>query len=292
VGSGRGPAALVKQAASYGAKWSASLRLGSEAELQGWLAVAHAACDGADELARGAFRRDLEITTKPDRTFVTQADTAIERAIRARILAAYQDHGLVGEEYGTEAGDAPTRWYIDPIDGTHNFIRGVPLFGTLLAVERDGELQAAVMSAPALHERWWASRGGGAWARGRDDAAPRRIHVSRVASLADAQVLHGSSNEIEASGLAPGFRGLLGDVWRERGFGDFWGYALLAEGAAEAMVEVGLSTWDAAAPMVIVEEAGGRATDFDGHRKIDGGSFVVSNGLLHDIVLERLREGV
>ena len=279
----------MNQEPAYGAEWSASLRRGSEAELDGWLELAHAACDEADELARGAFRRDLEISTKPDRTFVTQANTAIERAIRARIAAAHPDHGLVGEEYGTEAADAPTRWYIDPIDGTHNFIRGVPLFGTLLAVERDGELQAAVLSAPALHERWWARRGGGAWARGRDDVAPRRLHVSRVSALADAQVLHGSGHEIEASGRAPGFRALLGDVWRERGFGDFWGYALLAEGAAEAMVEVGLSSWDAAAPMVLVEEAGGRATDLDGRRRIDSGEFVVSNGLLHDIVLERLR---
>ena len=279
----------MTKGAAYGAEWSASLRRGSEAELEGWLELAHAACDEADELARGAFRRDLEISTKPDRTFVTQTDTAIERAIRARIAATHPDHGLVGEEYGTEAADASTRWYIDPIDGTHNFIRGVPLFGTLLAVERDGELQAAVLSAPALHERWWARRGGGAWARGLDDDAPRRLHVSRVSSLADAQVFHGSGHEIEASGRAPGFRALLGDVWRERGFGDFWGYVLLAEGAAEAMVEVGLSSWDAAAPMVLVEEAGGQATDFDGRRRIDSGEFVVSNGLLHDIVLERLR---
>jgi histidinol-phosphatase len=279
----------MRQEATYGAEWSANLRRGSEAELDGWLAVAHAACDEADEIARGAFRRDLEISTKPDRTLVTQADTAIERAIRARISAAHPDHGLVGEEYGTEAGDSPTRWYIDPIDGTHNFIRGVPLFGTLLAVERDGELQAAVLSAPALRERWWAHRGGGAWARGLDDTTPRRLHVSRVASLGDAQVLHGSEIEIEASGRAPGFRSLLGDVWRERGFGDFWGYALLAEGAAEAMVEVGLSSWDAAAPMVLVEEAGGRATDFEGRRAIDNGAFLVSNGLLHEVLLERLR---
>jgi len=281
----------VRQDATYGADWSASLRLGSEAELDGWLALAHAACDEADEIARRSFRRDLEISTKPDRTFVTQADTAIERAIRGRIAAGHPDHGLVGEEYGTEAGDAPVRWYIDPIDGTHNFIRGVPLFGTLLAVERDGELQAAVLSAPALHERWWARRGGGAWARSFDDAAPRQIKVSSVQSLADAQVIHGSGHEIEESGLAPGFRSLLGGVWRERGFGDFWGYALLAEGAAEAMVEIGLSVWDAAAPMVLVEEAGGRATDFDGRRAIDNGTFVVSNGLLHDTILERLRNG-
>ena len=276
--------------ARFGPEWSAGLRRGSEAELDGWLALAHAACDEADDLARAAFRRDLEIRAKPDRTFVTQADTAIERAIRERITAAHPDHGLVGEEYGTEAGGAPTRWYIDPIDGTHNFMRGVPLFATLLAVERDGELQAAVISAPALRERWWARRGGRAWARGGDDA-PRRIRVSRVSSLAEAQVFHGSGHDIEVSGRAPGFRSLLGDVWRERGFGDFWGYTLLAEGAAEAMVEVDLSAWDAAAPTVLVEEAGGRATDFDGRRAIDGGTFLATNGIVHDEVLARLREG-
>ena len=274
---------------TYGADWSAGLRRGDEAELEAWLALAQAACDEADALARSAFRRDLRITTKPDRTFVTETDTAIERAIRTRIAAAHPDHGLVGEEYGIEAGDAATRWYIDPIDGTHNFIRGVPLFGTLLAVEREGELQAAVLSAPALHERWWARRGGGAWARGADDDAPRRIHVSGVASLADAQLLYGSGHDIEASGRAPGFHALLGEVWRERGFGDFWGYALLAEGAAEAMVEVDLWPWDAAAPTVLIEEAGGRVTDLGGRRAIDSKTFLATNGLLHDEILKRLR---
>ena len=274
----------------YGAEWSAGLRRADEAELDGWLALAHAACDEADGLARAAFRRDLQITTKPDRTFVTETDTAIERTIRTRIADSHPDHGLVGEEYGTEAGEAATRWYIDPIDGTHNFIRGVPLFGTLLAVERDGELQAAVLSAPALRERWWARRGGGAWARSADDAAPRRIRVSAVSSLADAQLLYGSGHDIEASGRAPGFHALLGDVWRERGFGDFWGYALLAEGAAEAMVEVDLWPWDAAAPMVLIEEAGGRVTDLDGRRAIDSRTFLATNGILHDEFLERLRQ--
>jgi histidinol-phosphatase len=277
--------------AEYGTTLSAGRRRADDAELERWLALAHAACDEADDLARAAFRRDLRISTKPDRTFVTETDTAIERAIRTRIAAAHPDHGLVGEEYGTEAGDAPTRWYIDPIDGTHNFIRGVPLFGTLLAVERDGELQAAVLSAPALHERWWARRGGGAWARGVDDAAPRRIHVSGISALADAQLLYGSGHDIEVSGRAPGFRTLLGDVWRERGFGDFWGYALLAEGAAEAMVEVDLSPWDAAAPTVLIEEAGGRVTDLDGRRAIDTRTFLATNGVLHDEILERLHQG-
>ena len=274
-------------APGFGSEWSASFRRGTDAELRGWLDVALAVCDEADVLARSHFRRDLQIETKPDRSFVTQADTAIERLIRSRLADAFPDHGLVGEEYGTRDGDASVRWYIDPIDGTHNFIRGVPLFGTLLAVERDGELQAAVLSAPALDERWWAWRAGGAWARNRGEA-PRRIHVSGVVSLDDAQVLYGSGREIAGSGLAPGFDRLLGDVWRERGFGDFWGYALVAEGAAEAMIEVDLSAWDAAAPLLLVEEAGGRATDFEGHRAVDSGTFLASNGHLHETVRGRL----
>ncbi|HET7168875.1 MAG TPA: inositol monophosphatase family protein [Candidatus Limnocylindrales bacterium] len=272
----------------FGPDWSASLRRGSDAELRGWLEVAQAACDEADAIARRHFRRDLRIDTKPDRTFVTEADTAIEQRIRERLRDAFPGHGLVGEEYGTDDGDAPVRWYIDPIDGTHNFMRGVPLFGTLLAVERDDELQAAVMSAPALGERWWAHRGGGAWARTRAEA-PRQIGVSDVSRLGDAQILYGSARDIVASGRAPGFEGLLRDVWRERGFGDFWGYALLAEGAAEGMLEVDLFTWDAAAPALIVEEAGGRWTDLDGARRIDTRTFLVSNGVLHEELLERLR---
>jgi len=275
---------------AFGTDWSASLRRGTDAELRGWLELAQAACDVADGIARAHFRRDLEITTKPDRSFVTQADTAIERMIRTRLADAFPDHGLVGEEYGTEGDGAAVRWYIDPIDGTHNYIRGVPLFGTLLAVERDGELQAGVLSAPALDERWWAHRGGGAWARNRGES-PRRIHVSGVTALADAQVLYGSGRDIVDSGRAPGFEGLLRDVWRERGFGDFWGYALVAEGAAEAMVEVDLYPWDAAAPTVLVEEAGGRVTDLEGRRRIDSHTFLTTNGHLHETVLDRLITG-
>ena len=278
----------MTDAGPYGAEWSAGRRRGTDTELRRWLEVAQAACDEADELARTHFRRDLQIETKPDRSFVTQADTAIERRIRERLTDAFPEHGLVGEEYGTRDAGASVRWYIDPIDGTHNFIRGIPLFGTLLAVERDGELQAAVMSAPALDERWWAHRGGGAWARDRGVAEPRPIQVSGVTSLGDTQILYGSGRDIVESGRAPGFEALLRDVWRERGFGDFWGYALIAEGAAEAMIEVELSPWDAAAPALIVEEAGGRATDLDGRRAIDSGTFLASNGRLHDTIRVRL----
>lgn len=274
---------------SFGPEWSASHRRGTDAELRGWLEFALAACDEADEIALRHFRRDLAITAKPDRSFVTQADQEIERLIRGRIADRWPSHGLVGEEYGVEAGEAPIRWYIDPIDGTHNFIRGVPVFGTLLAVERDGELQLGVLSAPAMRERWYAWRGGGAWVAGEaGGTGPRRIGVSGIRSVADAQIVYASASELEESGRAPGFRELLRSAWRERGFGDFWGYALVAEGAAEAMVEVGVKTWDLAAPLILVEEAGGRLTDLSGGRRIDGLELLASNGWLHDELLERL----
>jgi histidinol-phosphatase len=276
----------------YGAAISASRARGSADELAEWLAFAMAACDEADAIALRHFRRDMDIRTKPDRSFVTDADQAIERLIRERVQGRFPDHGLVGEEYGEEGTGSAARWYIDPIDGTHNYIRGVPLFGTLLALEVDGEMQVGVLSAPALRERWYASRGGGTWAIGAAGTdAPRRIHVSGIATLADAHILYGSGHDVETSGRAPGFRALLGNVWRERGFGDFWGYALVAEGAAEAMIEVDLQTWDLAAPLVLVEEAGGRLTDLAGARRIDGFEVLASNGILHDELLMRLRAG-
>ncbi len=274
----------------FGPQWSASLSRGPEAELRGWVDAALAWCVETDAIAMRLFRKTSP-ERKPDRTFVTEADTSIERRLRDRIASAFPTHGIVGEELGEEnpKDKAGTRWYVDPIDGTHNYMRGVPIFGTLLAVERGGELQAAVISAPALRTRWGAWRGGGAWAFSTiGGAAPRRIGVSRIDDLAEAQVLSTSAGEIEATGRAPGIRNLLAAAWRERGFGDFWSYTLVAEGAAEAMVEVGLNSWDAAAPFLLVEEAGGRATDVNGERTIHGGSFVATNGLLHDRVLSIL----
>ena len=269
--------------------WSASLARVPDTTLRDWLAFAHEACDVADAIALRHFRRDLDLERKPDRTFVTVADQGIEREIRSRILARYPDHGLVGEEYGTEEGVGSTRWYIDPIDGTHNFIRGVPLFGTLLGVEHAGELQLGMISAPAMRERWFAYRGGGAWNRSLDGDRP--IHVSRVSAMDDAQLLYGSRTDAVESGLMPGFDAVLASAWRERGFGDFWGYALVAEGAAEAMFETGMKTWDLAGPLVVIEEAGGCVTDVFGERRMDAPSFVGSNGLLHEALLRGLRAG-
>jgi histidinol-phosphatase len=271
----------------YGREWSAGRRRADVGQLHEWLEFALAVCDLADAIAMVHFRRDVAVERKPDRTFVTAADRVIEREIRARIADAFPSHGLVGEEYGNEGEPRPVRWYIDPIDATHNFMRGIPLFGTLLAVEQDGEVQVGVISAPAMRERWFAWRGGGAWSRGLD--GERRLRVSGVAALEEAQLLYGSGRENMASGLMPGFDALLSGAWRERGFGDFWGYALVAEGAAEAMLETGMSSYDLAAPQVLIEEAGGRVSDVNGDRRIDRPSFVGSNGLLHEELLRRLR---
>jgi len=275
------------ESARHGATWSAALRRAPEGDLAAWLSLALELCDEADRVALRWYRREVPTSRKPDSTFVTEADRAIERLIRERIRAIYPNHGFVGEEYGDEDGAAGIRWYIDPIDGTHNFIRGVPLFGTLLAVEVDGEMQVGVMSAPAMGERWYAARGRGAWAVARDGLR-RRVLVSSVDVLADAQLIYGSRRENVASGLMPGFDAVIDACWRDRGFGDFWGYALVAEGAGEAMLETGMHSWDIAAPMIIIEEAGGRVSDVTGARDVNAASFVASNGLLHEEILARL----
>ena len=275
----------------YGPDWSATLRRGSEAELRSWLDFALACADAADPVAVGAFGHELEVAAKPDGSFVTAADRAIEEMVRGRIADRFPDHGAHGEEFGLENEAAGIRWYIDPIDGTHNFMRGIPLFGFLLAVERDGELQAGVMSAPALGQRWHAARGMGAWTVSRANPAPKRLRVSSIDRVGDAQVLFRSVNDMHDSRVAAGYDRLIREVWRERGFGDFWGYALVADGAAEAMMEQKLGPWDLAAPSLVVEEAGGLVTDFDGRRSTAAGEGLATNGAIHDAVLDRLRGG-
>lgn len=239
-----------------------------------------------------SFGHELQVTAKPDGSFVTQADRAIEELVRGRIADRFPAHGAHGEEFGLENEAADVRWYIDPIDGTHNFMRGIPLFGFLLAVERAGELQAGVMSAPALDQRWYAARGLGAWTVSQSSkAAPKRLKVSGIERVADAQILFRSVNDMHDSRVAAGYDRLIREVWRERGFGDFWGYALVAGGAAEAMMEQNLGPWDLAAPWVVVEEAGGVVTDFEGHRSMVAGEGLATNGVIHDTLLDRLRGG-
>jgi histidinol-phosphatase len=231
------------------------------------------------------FRRDPRVDRKPDRTFVTQADTAIELELRDRIEKRYPAHGVLAEEYGDRTANQDTRWIIDPIDATHSYMRGVPVFATLIALERGGVMELGVMSAPAMHERWRAIKGGGAW------SGKRRLHVSKIAELADAQIFYASRSAFTAAGKERGFDAVIKGTWRDRGFGDFWGYALVAEGAGEAMIEPELYSWDLAAPLILVEEAGGRLTDFKGRRTYSGGNAVASNGLLHDTILEKLNRG-
>jgi histidinol-phosphatase len=208
----------------------------------------------------------------------------VERAIRDRVAASRPDQGVLGEEFGdTGDGADAARWIIDPIDGTKNFVRGVPIYATLIALERDGALEVGVASAPALGRRWWASRGDGAFADGSS------IHVSRIDRVEDAHLCYSNHTAWENAGLLDRFLALGRRAWRTRGFGDFWQYALVAEGSAEIAMEPSLSLWDIAAMKLIVEEAGGRLTDLDGDTSLKPGSVVATNALLHDEVLAALR---
>lgn len=251
-------------------------------ELEELAAFGMELADAADRISLQHFRRDLQVNRKPDRTFVTQADTAIEQELRERIAQRYPQHGVLAEEFGAATADRDVRWIIDPIDATHNYMRGIPVFATLIALERSGTMELGLMSAPALHERWHALRGSGAW------SGKRRLHVSKIPRLEDAQIFYASRSAFAAVGKEREFDAVVEPAFRERGFGDFWGYALVSEGAGEAMIEPELAPWDLAAPLIIVEEAGGRLTDFSGRRTYAGGNAVASNGLLHEAILERL----
>jgi histidinol-phosphatase len=237
--------------------------------------------DVADEMTLPAFRTaSFAVETKEDMTPVTEVDRAVERALRGRIERERPGEAVVGEEYGAEAGEV--RWILDPIDGTKNFVRGIPVFGTLIALDRGGELTLGVASAPALGRRWWAAGGEGAFA----DGSP--IHVSKVDDLAEAQLCFGGLNGWRKAGRLDAFLDLAGRCMRTRGFGDFWMHMLVAEGAADVATEPEVSLWDLAAVQVIVEEAGGRFTNLAGEARPDGGSAVSTNGVLHEQVLAAL----
>jgi histidinol-phosphatase len=224
---------------------------------------------------------DLVVETKPDLTPVTEADRAVERALRERLSAVRPGDSVVGEEFGAStATSRQRRWIIDPIDGTKSYVRGIPIWATLLALQEGSEIVLGVVSAPALRRRWWASRGAGAFA---DDG--RQLRVSAVSELGDAQLLWSGIEDWDAIGRTDAVLALARGCWRSRGVGDFWQYMLVAEGAAELALDPVVSVWDLAAPLVIVEEAGGRFSDLAGVRTADGGDAIASNGLLHDRAL-------
>jgi histidinol-phosphatase len=259
-------------------------------ELDALLAFAHEICDEADALAlrhfEAAVRGSLTIDRKPDATLVTRADPDIEELLRTPIADRYPQHVVLGEEFG-DGGPGEWRWIIDPIDATHNFVRGVPVFATLLALERAGELVLGVVSAAAQSSRWSGVAGGGA--RLRDARGERVIHVSRVADVAaEASVLTSTIRGLSDAGFGPGLTAITSRAWRDRGFGDFWGHVLVAQGAAEAMLEYGPAPWDLAAPFVVLREAGGRMTDFAGRVAWSGPEVLSSNGLVHDQLLALL----
>jgi len=247
------------------------------------LAFALELADLADAITTERFQADdLAVETKPDLSPVTEADRAVEQALRKLIGEERPGHSVVGEEFGADQ-PGTARWILDPIDGTKNYVRGLPVWASLIALERDGRVQVGVASAPALHRRWWAARGQGSFVNG------RRIHVSRIADLGDAVLSYASLTSWEQHGMGEEFLALARACWRTRGFGDFWSHMLVAEGAADLAVEPEVEVWDLAAPQVIVEEAGGRFTNLDGIPTPAGGSVVSSNGLLHDRVLATLR---
>jgi len=242
--------------------------------------------DLADVLTMERFRaRDLHVETKHDATPVTEADRAVERAIRDRLAEVVPDHGVMGEEFGTRLADeSDIRWILDPIDGTKSYLRGVPIWATLIAAERAGELVMGVASAPALHTRWWAGRGFGSFRNGEP------IRVSSVRHLGDAHLSFAWDSEAAfgEGGLEDRLLALGRNCWRVRALGDFWHHMLVAEGAYDISVDPAAALWDLAAIRVIVEEAGGKATDLAGMPRADGGNVVCTNGLLHEEVLAAL----
>ena len=249
--------------------------------------LAHVLADSADSVSMDRFRAlDLAVTIKQDSTPVTDADRAVEDSIRSTLARARPRDAVIGEELGS-TGQGPRRWVIDPIDGTKNYLRGVPVWATLIALMVEGEVVAGMVSAPALDRRWWAARGQGAWT-GRSLAKARRCHVSDVQALDQAYLSYASLSGWEELGRLEEFFGLMRSCGRSRAFGDFWSYVLVAEGAVDIACEPALALHDMAAVAVIVEEAGGRFTSVDGEPGPFGGNALATNGHLHDATLGRL----
>lgn len=253
------------------------------------LAVALDLADRADSVTSARFGAlDLQVDTKPDLTPVSDADRAVETGLRAALAQARPGDSILGEEFGGPTTFAGRQWIIDPIDGTKNFVRGVPVWASLIALLDDGVPTVGVISAPALQRRWWAAAGAGAFATVGDSPA-RRVTVSTVAQLDSASLSFSSLSGWAERGLWDQFLGLTDTVWRVRAYGDFWSYCLVAEGAVDIAAEPEVSVWDLAPLDILVREAGGAFTSLDGVAGPHGGSVVATNGLLHDQVLSRLR---
>ncbi|MBV8195075.1 MAG: histidinol-phosphatase [Candidatus Dormibacteraeota bacterium] len=238
--------------------------------------------DAADSVTMERFRAaNLQVDRKLDASPVTDADTRTERALRDILERERPGHAVVGEEFG-ETGDASLRWYLDPIDGTVNYARGVPVWATLIALRDAGEPLCAVVSAPALRRRWWAARDEGAFADG------LRLHVSSVAALEDAYLSTTDRRDLAPRGFEAGYIDVEARCLTVRALGDFWGHMLVAEGAIDVAVDPVAAPWDLAPIQLIVEEAGGRFSDLTGRRVIDGGHALSTNGALHDRVVRML----
>jgi histidinol-phosphatase len=243
--------------------------------------------DEADAITRARFGAlDLKVDSKPDLTPVSDADLAVEKAIRQVLRHELPADSVLGEEFGGAAEFTGRQWVIDPIDGTKNFVRRVPIWATLIALLEDGVPVVGVVSAPALARRWWAAAGSGAWSSFHP-GAPRPISVSAVAELTSASLAFSSLSGWRERGLRDDFLALTDDVWRVRGYGDFLTYCLLAEGAVDIATEPEVSLWDLAALDILVREAGGRFTALSGKPGPHGGDAIATNGLLHDEVLAR-----
>ncbi len=266
----------------------------SPADLADDLALALRLADLADPIAMGRFRADdLVVETKPDLTPVSEADRAVERALRDVLAAERPDDAILGEEFGT-VGTASRRWVLDPIDGTKNYVRGVPIWAVLIALLVDGDPVVGVVSAPALGRRWWAAAGTGAWGTDPGSPQPRRLRVSAVTDLADASFSYSDGHGWAERHAAHGLEALQDGTWRQRAYGDFWSHMLVAEGAVDVAAEPFLETYDMAALVPVVREAGGLLTSFAGSDALAGGSALTTNGALHDevvLVLQRPAAG-
>lgn len=258
-----------------------------EGDLTDDLALALRLADAADRVAMERFDApDLDVRTKADATHVTEADLATERAIRDLLAAERPADAVFGEEFGT-SGDGSRQWIIDPIDGTANYLKGIPMWATLIALVVDGVPRVGVVSQPAISRRWWGATGAGAWTR-TADGETRRIRTSDVASLSGASISFQSIAQWDAEGRADDLLRLSRAVWRDRGYGDAWPYMLLAEGRLEFVAEFGVREYDIAAHVPIILEAGGRFTDIHGAERLDALSSLATNGILHDEFLGML----